>query len=494
MKRNGLDRPNIIIMYADDLGFGDVGCYGADGIETPNVDRLCSQGVKFDRCFTTAATCTPARYSILTGNYPWRSPNAHILPGDAPLIISQNILTLPGFLRQAGYTTGVVGKWHLGLGAPGRLDWNEEIQGCPLDVGFDKSFIMAATNDRVPCVFIDGRKVKGLEADDPIEVRYAQENPFPGIPTGRDNPELLKMRHSMGHDGTIVNGVGRIGYMRGGRRAVWKDEDMCDVFLNQAVSFVEENRDHPFFLYYAFHEPHVPRIPNPRFAGRTKRGPRGDSIVEMDWCVGEMLDTLDRLGLSDNTVVIFSSDNGPVLDDGYADCAVELTGSHRPAGPLRGGKYSLYDGGTCVPFIVRWPGQIRPGQSNKMISQVDLYASFAALLGLPLSEDAAVDSLNMLDVLLNVPEAQERPELAAEGIGRRVNYHRAGYVYIPAYPGLPDRSVENIETGYSDEAQLYDLSQDIGQRQNLAHRPEFQEMISSMARRLDEIMAGKRTR
>lgn len=488
------NRPNIIIMYADDLGFGDVGCYGADGIETPNVDRLCAQGVKFNRCFTTAATCTPARYSILTGGYPWRCPDAHILPGNAPLIIDRNTLTMPGFLRQAGYTTGVVGKWHLGLGAPGGLDWNQEIDGCPLDVGFDQSFIMAATNDRVPCVFIDGRKVKDLDPNDPIEVRYEEENPFPEVPTGRDNPELLKMHHSIGHDGTIVNGVGRIGYMRGGKKALWTDEEMCDIFLQRAISFVEQNKDRPFFLYYALHEPHVPRIPNPRFVGKTQKGPRGDSIAEMDWCVGEMLNALDRLGLTENTLVIFSSDNGPVLDDGYADRAVELTGDHRPAGPLRGGKYSLYDGGTCVPFIVRWPNHIQPGQSDRLMSQVDLYASFAALLGRPLPEDAAVDSLNMLDVLLNKPDAKERPELATEGVRRRVNYHRDGYVYIPPHPGLPSRTGEDIETGYADVSQLYDLSKDIGQQQNLAGCPQQQERVSAMARRLDEIMTGQRTR
>jgi arylsulfatase A-like enzyme len=329
------ERPNIIIMYADDLGFGDVGCYGGTGIPTPNLDRLGAEGLRFHDGYATAATCTPSRYSILTGSYPWRNKSARILAGDAPLIIKPGAPTLPALLKQAGYSTGVVGKWHLGLGQ-GNLDWNEEIPAAPLDVGFDSSFIMAATNDRVPCVYVDGRRVVGLEPDDPIEVTYDRSKPFPGLPIGRDNPELLKMMYSHGHDMSIVNGVSRIGFMRGGTAALWEDEEMAEVFLGEAISFVSEHEDEPFFLYYAFHQPHVPRMPGPRFAGTTGLGPRGDVIAEMDWCVGELLDTLERLDLNEKTIVIFSSDNGPVLDDGYEDRAVELCGDHRPAGPLRG--------------------------------------------------------------------------------------------------------------------------------------------------------------
>ncbi|MBT3291860.1 MAG: sulfatase-like hydrolase/transferase, partial [Victivallales bacterium] len=345
---NNTTRPNIIVMYADDLGFGDIGCYGATHIATPNLDRLAGQGLQFQQGYATAATCTPSRYSLLSGTYPWRNERARILPGNAPLIIGEDEQTLPGMLRDAGYATGIVGKWHLGLG-DGNQDWNGEIAGTPLDVGFDESYIMAATNDRVPCVYIDGREVDGLDHDDPIEVQYVRDNPFPELPTGRDNPELLKMMYSHGHDMSIVNGVSRIGYMRGGKAALWTDETMAEVFADKAISFVADHKDEPFFLYYAFHQPHVPRVPGPRFAGTTGLGPRGDVIAEMDWCVGELLNALQRLGLDENTIVVFSSDNGPVLDDGYEDQAAELVGEHHPAGPLRGGKYSMFDGGTRVP-------------------------------------------------------------------------------------------------------------------------------------------------
>ena len=275
--------PNIVVMYADDLGFGDVSCYGATALDTPNIDRLASEGVIFYQGYATAATCTPSRYSLLTGSYSWRNERAHILPGDAPLIIDPDTATVPSVLKEAGYTTGVVGKWHLGIGE-GNQNWNEPLPLTPLDIGFDESFIMAATNDRVPCVYLDGRDVVGLDPFDPIEVEYDKNKPFPDLPTGKDNPELLKMMFHHGHDMSIVNGVSRIGYMRGGEAALWVDEDMADVFLDKAVSFVERNKDNPFFLYYAFHQPHVPRLPHPRFVGSTGLGPRGDAIAEMDWC------------------------------------------------------------------------------------------------------------------------------------------------------------------------------------------------------------------
>ena len=484
------DRPNIIIMYADDLGFGDIGCYGATDIPTPNLDRLAQDSLRFTEGYASAATCTPSRYSLLTGSYPWRNERAHILAGDAPLIIQPGTPTLPGMLREAGYATGVVGKWHLGVGE-GNPDWNRDLPSVPLDVGFDSSFIMAATNDRVPCVYLDGRKVAGLDPSDPIEVTYDRSKAFPGIPTGRDNPELLKMRYSHGHDMSIVNGVSRIGFMRGGTSALWTDEEMAEVFLESAVEFVTEHQDQPFFLYYAFHQPHVPRLPGARFAGSTALGPRGDVIAEMDWCAGELLEVLERLGLSENTIVIFSSDNGPVLDDGYEDQAAERCGDHRPAGPLRGGKYSMYDGGTRVPFLLRWPSAVEPGETSAVVSHVDFYASFASLVNVPLAQDAAVDSLDMLPALLGKAEAG-RDELVTEGVQAKTVLRCGDWVYIPPHPGPAVSKTTAIETGNCPDPQLYDLAADIGQARNVAR--ERPDMVAAMSARLNEIRAGERTR
>lgn len=483
-------KPNIIVLYADDLGYGDIGCYGATDIPTPNLDSLASQGIAFTEGYSTAATCTPARYSLLTGSYPWRNKSAAILAGNASLIIDPKTPTLPGMLQEEGYVTGVVGKWHLGLGN-GELDWNKDIHGGPLDVGFDYSFIMPATNDRVPCVFVDGRRVAGLDDHDPIEVEYGPVCPFPEVPTGKNNPELLRMNYSHGHDGSIVNGISRIGFMRGGTSALWKDEDMAEVFVNKAVTFITEHQNKPFFLFYAFHQPHVPRVPGPRFAGSTKLGSRGDVIAELDWCVGEVLKSLDLLGLRENTIIVFSSDNGPVLDDGYADQAAALTGDHRPAGPLRGGKYSKYEGGTRLPFIVSWKGTIEPGRSSTFVSQIDLFASVAELIGHELEPKAAPDSMNVLPALLG-RSSDGRTELLTEGTKNTTVLRHGNWVFIPAHDGPAIHSVTNIESGHSPVPQLYNIKEDTSQLQNRAE--EHSSIVSEMSVRINEILGSNGTR
>jgi arylsulfatase A-like enzyme len=340
-------------------------------------------------------------------------------------------------------------------------------------------------------VYVENRSVVGLDPGDPIEVTYDWDKAFPGQPTGRHNPELLKMKHSHGHDATIVNGVGRIGHMRGGKAALWTDETMAEVFARKAVEFVEKNKDEPFFLYYAFHQPHVPRMPGERFVGATKLGPRGDVIVEMDWCVGQMLDALERLGLENDTIVIFSSDNGPVLDDGYEDRAEELKGSHKQAGPLRGGKYSMFDGGTRVPFIVSWPGSVEAGESAALVSHVDFHASFAKMSGQALGDAEAIDSLDVLDALLGKAEAG-RDEIVVEGTKKKTVIRQKEWVFIPPHGGTAVSKNTNIETGNCPDPQLYDLSQDIGQIRNLAS--EREDLVKAMAARLDEVVSGGRTR
>jgi arylsulfatase A-like enzyme len=484
------DLPNIVILYADDLGFGDLGCYGAAAVRTPAIDRLAAEGVLFRQGYAAAATCTPSRYSLLTGAYPWRNPRAAILAGDAPLILAPGTITLPAMLRQAGYRTGVVGKWHLGLGR-GDLDWNRPVTATPNDVGFDYAFIMAATNDRVPCVYIENRHVVGLDPGDPIEVTYDARHAFPEVPTGRTRPDLLRMMYSHGHDGTIVNGVSRIGFMRGGREALWRDETMADEFARRAGAFATENRDRPFFLYYAFHQPHVPRLPAPRFHGATGLGPRGDAIAEMDWHVGEFLATLERLGIRERTIVVFTSDNGPVLDDGYADRAEELNGTHRPAGPLRGGKYSLFDGGTRVPLIVNRPGRLRPGVSDALVCQVDFHASLAALTRRRPAAGEAPDSRDLLAALLE-GSPDGRGELMVEGVQGKTVLRRGDWVYIHPCEGPAVDPHTRIELGNARVPQLYNLRADIGQRRDMAAANRA--LTEEMALRRREILNSGWTR
>jgi arylsulfatase A-like enzyme len=305
--------------------------------------------------------------------------------------------------------------------------------------------------------------VVGLDPSDPITVSYTEK--IGNMPTGRENPGLLKMHPSHGHDMTIVNGVSRIGYMTGGRSALWIDENMADVITGKAVNFIEKNRDKPFFLYFATHDIHVPRMPNQRFVGKSGMGPRGDAILEFDWSVGEILKVVDRLKITRNTIIIVTSDNGPVVDDGYKDQAVELLGNHKPAGPLRGGKYSLFDGGTRVMFIVSWKGRIKPGTSDALFSQVDLMASFAALNGQKLDSDAGPDSQNHLDALLG--KSKNGREWLIEHSGR-LTIIKGDWKFIEPGPGQKLTANTNTETGNDPLPQLYNLKSDLGEKNNVA--------------------------
>ena len=478
-------KPNIVIILADDLGYGDVSCYGAQRIQTPNIDRLAQQGLKFTDAHSSSATCTPSRYALLTGEYPWRKKGTGVLPGDANLVIDPTRKTLPGMLKKAGYTTGVVGKWHLGLGTE-TIDWNQPIQPGPREVGFDHSYIMAATGDRVPCVYLENQRVVGLNSDDPIKVSFQEK--IGDEPTGKANSELLKVKPSHGHDMTIVNGISRIGYMSGGKAARWVDEDMADHFAAKAVRFIEENKQRPFFLYFATHDIHVPRVPHARFAGKSGMGPRGDAILQFDFAVGEILKTLDRLQLADNTLLILSSDNGPVVDDGYQDQAVEKLGDHRPAGPLRGGKYSAFEGGTRVPFLVRWPAQVKPGVSDALICQIDLLACLSALCGEKLAPGEGPDSVNLLPALLGESKTGRNHLIEhARVLALRVGSKK----YIEPNAG-PRRNAETgTETGNDAVGQLYDLSQDLAEKKNLAKEQPAE--LERLRTQLDEIRKGAPT-
>lgn len=474
------NKPNIVIIYTDDLGIGDVSAYKMGRLSTPNIDSIADQGIKFTNGYATAATCTPSRFSILTGQYPWRK-GAAILPGDAPLLIDPTKNTLPKMLKKSGYTTAVIGKWHLGLGS-GQIDWNEHISLGPNEVGFDYSYIMAATNDRVPNVYVKNGDVVGLEKNDPLKVSYKKN--FAGEPTGLDNPELqTNMTFSNGHFHSINNGISRIGYQKGGKKAQWIDEDMSDLFLAEAQSFVKKHQAEPFFLFYTLHQPHVPRVPNPRFVGKSGQGARGDAILEADWAIGEFLTTLDELGLSENTLLIFSSDNGPVLDDGYNDESIAKLGEHTPSGNLRGGKYSLFDAGTHIPFMVRWPKKIIPGVSNALISQHDLLASIARLTGQKISSS---DSEDLLDTLIGQSNTG-RKSLVVQALGGRTAYKEGEWIFIPAYWGDEKLGKENIETGACSCYQLYNLMDDPGQKINLASKyPEkMQEMLKAYRNIMD---------
>lgn len=458
-------KPNILLIYVDDLGYGDVSCYGATSVKTPNIDYLARNGLMFTDAHCTAATCTPSRYSILTGSYAFRN-NAAILPGDAPLLIRPGTPTLPGMLQKEGYTTGIVGKWHLGLGN-GVINWNGDIRPGPLEVGFDYSFIVPATLDRVPCVFVENHNVVNLDPADPIEVNY--DHKVGNLPTGLEHPELLKIRADTQHSNTIIDGISRIGFTSGGKSAWWKDEQMANVLLDKTNLFLVKNRNKPFFLYLAYTDIHVPRDPNPKFNGATTMGSRGDDIVQMDWLTGQVMKKLDSLGLTNNTLVIFTSDNGPILNDGYDDMSEELVGNHKPAGPFKGGKYSAFEGGTRIPTIVYWPSKVKPGKSNALINQVDFYASLAKLTGHNLNGNEAPDSYNILPALLG-KSAAGRTKMLEEAFTLALRNNNWKYIQ-PQVKETPLWLVnKSVPSGLSSTEQLYELNSDRAEEKNVANK------------------------
>lgn len=477
-------KPNIILIYTDDLGFGDVSAYGTSAISTPNIDRLASNGVRFTNAHATSATCTPSRFSLLTGKYAWRKEGTGIAPGDASLLIPVTTTTLPGMLQKAGYNTAVIGKWHLGLGDAKGADWNGKIVPGPLEIGFNYSFLIPATGDRVPCVFVENHHVVNLDKNDPITVSYT--GPVdPNAPTGQKNPELLKLHPSHGHDMTIVNGISRIGFMKGGNAALWKDEDFADMLVKKTKAYISKQKDKPFFLYFSTHDIHVPRIAHERFVGKSGMGPRGDVLLQLDWTVGQIEEMLKENGLLENTMIIFTSDNGQVIDDGYKDEAVEKLGVHKPGGIYRGGKYSAFEAGTRVPMIVSWKGEIAPGKVNDaLFSQIDLYASLASFAGVTVETGQAPDSKNHLPVLLN-QNNKSREFLVEQSLHSTLSLIVGDWKYIEPSTKPKLNKDTNTELGNDPKPQLYNLANDPGETKNLAD--VYPERVNEMKSMLDKI-------
>lgn len=469
----------MVIIYGDDVGFGDVGAYGSDLIPTPNIDRLAEEGLRFTDGHCSAGTCTPSRFAMLTGVYAFRY-GVNIAPPNSPLTIPVEWFTLPRVFKKAGYTTGLVGKWHLGLGEKGsKLDWNGELKPGPVELGFDSVFMMPTTNDRVPCVYVEGHRVVGLDPNDPIhvsdrilrEVQVTGSTQYPDA--RRDNPDEYMQ--------SVVAGYGRIGYMSGGESALWEDETMADVFVEKAKDFIASNKEQPFFLYFSSQDIHLPNTPNGRFDGQTSLGKRGDAMVQFDWSVGEVLRALDTHGLKENTIVIFSSDNGPTNhNDGLV---AKGRFQHDGSGVWRGGKYQIYEGANRVPFIVRWPLRVQPGVSDALVSQVDFIASFADLLEVELPETEARDSQNSIDAILGADDvglpfflSQSRSLAIREGdwkfVAEVAPKYRQGWMsqYAPK------------------EDQLFDLSKDPGETINVID--EFPELASSMRAKIKRAREG----
>lgn len=488
------EKPNIIVIMADDLGYGDISAYGADSFQTPYIDQLASEGQRFTSGYCSASTCTPTRFSFLTGTYAFRVPNTGIAPPNGPSTIKPGRMTLPSLMQKAGYRTAVIGKWHLGLGGPDGPDWNGELKPGPREIGFDYNFLLPTTNDRVPQVYVENSRVLNLDPKDPLWV--GNDKPSDDHPTGITHRDTLKMDWTHGHNSTIHNGISRIGFYTGGHAARFRDEDLADEWVKQSVKWIEANKDEPFFLFFASHDLHVPRIPHERFQGATKLGYRADSIVQLDWCVGELMKALDRLKIAEDTLIVFCSDNGPVMDDGYADLALENLGDHRAAGPYTGGKYSVYEGGTRTPFITRWKGRIEPGVSDQVVSTIDMAASFAAMAGVAMPQDACLDSMNILGALLGEKGAKGRDHLVQQDNGKGGNYGlRVGNWKLQRHDSLRARNVvveKLLENTSVPQYQLFDLSKDPQEKSDLfKKRPA---VAKRMVTQLTDIIESGRSR
>ena len=454
------EKPNIVLLYADDIGYGDLGCYGAKKVLTPNCDKLAAASLRFTDGHCMASVCTPSRYSLLTGEYAFRKAGTGIASGIDGLLIDPARTTLPSMLQKAGYTTSVVGKWHLGLGRK-PTDYNYPIKPGPREIGFDYNWIMPATGDRVPCVWMEGDHVVNLDSADPIHLDYQVRR---------------------GDKESFLMGIPRIGSQTGGTAALWQDSELSTIIAAKSCEFIARNQSKPFFLYMATHNIHVPRAPNPKFVGKSGCGVRGDAIVEFDWTVGQVLDQLDKLDLTNSTLVILSSDNGGINDNNGPDKIhgigdPDATNGHRPNGVLRGTKSTVWEGGTRIPLIVRWPEKVKPGTSDALVSQVDFLASLATLTGQDIPKGQAPDSEDHLAAFLGGDPAGRKYLVEQSNQGKPFGFRSGTWKFLPNGGGNGPA-----------QPSLYNLADDLGEAEDVAKA--HPEIVAAMTAKLNEI-SGK---
>ena len=413
VNRDRAQLPNIVLINADDLGFGDLGCYGALAVDTPNIDQLARGGRRFVDAHSASAVCSPSRYGLLTGRYPLRRNFWGPVPLRTPLTIDTRRPTIASVLKSHGYATACIGKWHLGFGdkAP---DWNGELKPGPLELGFDHYFGIPAVNSGPPFVYIEDHRVVGLEAKDPFVYGKASVT--------RRMPEK---------GGYRAIGGAKAAHQR------YVDDEIGTTLARRAKGWLrsrESDRGRPFFLYLATTNIHHPFTPAKRFVGTSRCGRYGDFIHELDWIVGEVLATLEEIGAADNTLVILTSDNGGMLN---ATAQKAWRAGHRLNGPLLGFKFGAWEGGHRVPFIARWPGKIPAGTTcAALISQTDLLATFRAIVGARAPADEKLDSINQLSTLLGTATAPARTSLViSPNSPKHLALREGRWMYIPARGG-----------------------------------------------------------
>jgi arylsulfatase A-like enzyme len=399
-------RPNVVFIYVDDLGYGDVGCYGATHVRTPNIDRLAREGLRFTDAHAPSAVCTPSRYGLLTGSYPFRADLWGPHPFNAPLCIPTDRYTIPRLFRDRGYATACVGKWHLGFReAP--HDYNQPLEPGPLELGFDWYYGIPQVTSGPPFVYVEDHRVVGYDPDDPFVLGILPET----TPYAEKNPQP------------------KIGGARAAH-AIYRDELIATTLTEKATGWIRQHSDGPFFLYFPTTNIHHPFTPHPRFRGRSDCGRYGDFIQELDWIVGEVLGALEQEGVLDATLVVFASDNGGMFNDGGKDA---WAAGHHLNGDLLGFKFGAWEGGHRIPQIARWGGHVPAGQqTHALFSQVDFLHTFAALLGADLPAGQGADSYNQLPLLLGQSEVSARDHaILAPNDKKLLSLREGQWVFIP---------------------------------------------------------------
>ncbi|MCP4856806.1 MAG: arylsulfatase [Fuerstiella sp.] len=480
------DRPNVVIIFADDLGYGDLSCYGATHVNTPNIDRLAAQGRRFTDAHTASAVCTPSRYTLLTGRYPVRHGNLWSpVFLKRPFVMDPDRKTIADVAKDAGYDTAIIGKWHLGFGSKTPTDWNAPLKPGPLEMGFDYYFGMPVVNSHPPFVYVENHAVVDLDPADPFVY---------GKPA-----ETKIFDEKMG-----ISDIG------GARQAhkTYDDNLVATTLKDKAVQWIHDHKSKPFFLYFPTTNIHHPFTPAPQFEGTSAAGPYGDFIHELDWVVGEVMQALDDVGVADNTLLIFTSDNGGMLNRGGQEARRR---GHLANSTLLGFKFDAWEGGHRIPFIARWPGQIKSGsESNSLISNVDLMATVATVLNQTLKADQGPDSFNMLPALTGQPNTRIRDHLLIAPVRKsHLTLRQGDWVYIGAQDagGFNQKKVgdhglggaaahpftghvnSDIENGRikpdAPKTQLYNLKEDPLQKINVVQR--FPEIAARMRLAMDHI-------
>lgn len=404
--------PNIVLINADDLGYGDLSCYGATKVHTPNIDKLAAEGLSFTDAHSPSAVCSASRYGLITGRYPLRRNYWGAIDGiNHGLTVDTTKVTIASVLKEAGYQTACIGKWHLGMGVE-KPDYNKALKPGPLELGFDYFYGIPMVNSGPPFVYVENHHVVGYDANDPFVLG----------------------KKSVSQKWPEKGGYSAIG---GAKQAhlLYEDEKVGTTLKNKAIDWMKsthaQNKENPFFLYLATTNIHHPFTPAPQFKGTSEAGRYGDFIHELDWIVGEVTKTLEEIGVADNTLIIFTSDNGGMLNYGGQDA---IKAGHKINGDLLGFKFGAWEGGHRVPFIAKWPAKIKANtQSNHLMSQIDLLPTFSTIVDKKLTKEECPDGINQLPEFLGETEKPLRDLLIiSPNVPENLTVRKGDWVYIPS--------------------------------------------------------------